>query len=76
MHRELLNDSEYAQWSNLTLSVRGERVHSFRAIVEVRCPELLMVVQVIKKKKEKKNGHVGPPPALLPPVFLVHFSPF
>mmetsp|Transcript_804 Transcript_804/g.2917 ORF Transcript_804/g.2917 Transcript_804/m.2917 type:complete len:488 (+) Transcript_804:115-1578(+) len=59
MHRELLNDNEYAQWSNLTFIVRGERVHSFRAIVEVRCPELLMVVQVIKKKKEKKNGHLS-----------------
>ena len=52
MHRELLNDSEYAQWCNLTFIVRGERVHSLRAIVEVRCPELLTSVDAVEKAFE------------------------
>lgn len=56
MHGELLNDSEYQQWSNLLFTIRGERVYSHRAIVEIRCPELLATTSIIKRKKEKKNG--------------------
>mmetsp|Transcript_4606 Transcript_4606/g.16208 ORF Transcript_4606/g.16208 Transcript_4606/m.16208 type:complete len:603 (+) Transcript_4606:250-2058(+) len=58
-HRRLLNSNTYAVFSSCVFHLKTEKVHTLRPIVEIRCPVLLTLPQIVKRKKVKKaNGHV------------------
>ena len=60
MHRRLLNSDYFSPFSNIIFNFQGTKFSTFRALIEVRCPQLIEFEGIIKKRKEKivSNGTI------------------
>ena len=57
-HRRLINDQAYSRFADLVLNYGNGELSTFKAIVEIRFPELLNIdEQYVKKKKERNMAH-------------------
>lgn len=56
MHRRLLNLENHSNYLEVKFAYSSGKYYGFRALIAIRCPELLNSEEIIKKKKEKKNS--------------------